>query len=1005
MKLLIVQITDLHIKNKDDEFDVDVSKLVQALKLVGDIDKVMLVAVGDIAFSGKREEYRCAGGLLIAICKKIREEFGAQVEVCVVPGNHDINFDDLEQNFEILENSYRRKNVIQKSDEYIGHMSDYMFFSAKHRCFEKDKIIDKKVIKLGEKAVGFIMINTAPLSLLGGANGDKGFHYLSKENIRKIDRLAVDDVNVLVMHHNYEWFSQDIKNELRDIISRKYQMVLTGHEHYNIAENMKINDKLNVFCSQGYALHGAIEELGYSAFVINLDNNEMRPYSYLLKNGIYMQSIHEAISFPNKVAGKFVVNPKKLRELLCDSDGVKYESYFVFPEMVYEDQNTEDEIKKYACNDFESLLKIVSEKTSIIVSGGKKAGKTTLSRMLFDKLINNNYVPVLIAASDIDKKRISNVVKNMFEEQYIMEDETFDIFLQTEKTQKIAIIDEYDKLKENTAQELLGLLNELFGHVIIFSEEQVSVDVKRKVYDALLFKELPVQVSIKPFLYTKRRELIARILTNTGKYNKKEVEKINELINTQIKFFDLSPEFIINFINQYVNQYRFQFSSGINAFSVVYENSLKGKVIQHSEKIDPNVALQLLSNLAFYMHFRKKNVVELQEISEVIKQYNTDYRQKVKEIDFISAIIEAKILYEADNSYRFRDAATEAYFVARSINQKWSSGIDIRNEVNYMLDNLCFGINSDVVLFLSLINNDPRYLDIIIEGAKKHFEGMDEINFESGNIKRLTSSPISVKDNIPTKEEKEKRDMLRNIQEEETRESIVKLVDEYDYTEEDLLKIENQLLISFKYLEILCKTLPAFCYNLKVDVQDELASMIYKCPNMFLYSVLKDLNDDFEDISNELCEEINTNRGEGTVNVDIVRKMLEKMSLGLIYGVYNLVASTCSTEQSIEALNAFPYDINTNYKLMNLMMRKQCEGLSNFSKAAFELDDKNLDPVVRSFVKFTVREYFLKNDIYMKGEAQSLMDHFFKDSGNRKLIKTEMAKNKLKTERALKEKE
>ena len=92
--------------------------------------------------------------------------------------------------------------------------------------------------------------------------------------------------------------------------------------------------------------------------------------------------------------------------------------------------------------------------------------------------------------------------------------------------------------------------------------------------------------------------------------------------------------------------------------------------------------------------------------------------------------------------------------------------------------------------------------------------------------------------------ERKQRDEVLAKQEEEARFSdLIELVNEYDYSEDDLLKVENQIMISFKYLEILSKTLPAFCQNMKVEQQDVLVSLIYKCPNQFLYNVLKDIGD------------------------------------------------------------------------------------------------------------------------------------------------------------------
>ena len=77
-------------------------------------------------------------------------------------------------------------------------------------------------------------------------------------------------------------------------------------------------------------------------------------------------------------------------------------------------------------------------------------------------------------------------------------------------------------------------------------------------------------------------------------------------------------------------------------------------------------------------------------------------------------------------------------------------------------------------------------------------------------------------------------------------------------------------MISLKYIEVLSKSLPAFCQNMKVEQQDKLVDLIYRCPNKFLFSVLIEIGEDFEGYCNELHHEITALRKE---------KMLMKLVL------------------------------------------------------------------------------------------------------------------------------
>ncbi len=992
MKILIIHITDLHIHNTEDVKAIDIKAIIESLKLLGSVDDVVLVSSGDIAFCGKKEEYDCAAHFYINFFKALSKAFNVNyINHIVVPGNHDIVFDNLSRGMSDIEKAYHEKKIGTIVSNDLKFMKDFFDFAQKNKCFKDDQIVSKITIKEGEKAIGFILLNTVPLSLLKSANEDKGIHYLSKSDLEKINRLAVDDINVLVMHHNVEWMNQNIKDELRMIIAQKYPLVLSGHEHLNVTENISINDSQNVYFSQGNALNGAASK-GFSAFIIDLDSDEMMPYSFKCVNSVYTFQQNNTIKLPHKVAGRFTINPVRLKELSCNSSGEDYDKCYVFPQINYDDKESEERYTEI--DNIDLLSQIVCENKKVYIHGEKKTGKTALSSLLLRDLSKKEMIPVLFVASEINHKRINTIIKNMFEDLYLVTDETYTNFLQYEKNNKIAIIDEFEKISTDDAYSLLEVLSGEFEHIVIFSEKKIDLDIKKKAKDSLNEEDKIVNLSLMPFLYSKRKELIGKVLNCLGNHDSKEVEKINNLINTQIKFFDLSPEFITDFIKQYEEQYQFQFASGVNTFSVVYENSVKNKVISNSKDVDPGLTLNILGNLAFYMHFSKKCDVDLSEISQVIQQYNSDYRQEVKVVTFIDTMIKANILAEQCNRYKFEDATIEAYFVARAINQKAASE-DVTGEVEYMLKNMCFGINSDIILYLSLINSDARYLSLIVKGAKKHFENQEEFSFDSGNLDNLLKININEKTEIPTKEEKQKREHEKNRQEEEEIENVIQLVDEYDYTEEDLLKIENQLLISFKYIDILCKILPAFCYNMKAPQQDEVTALIYSTPNIFLYSALRDLNDNIEEFTDELMNEWVKNNPHETIKREDVSKILAKISVNMIWNLFYKVSSTCSNEQSIRALNSFEYKDNTNYELINLLMRCQCEDVGSFSKEAIDLDKKTKLPIAKSFIKNTVWNYFLKNDIYMIGEAQSLRDYFFENKESKRSLKMNMAKNKI----------
>lgn len=134
-----------------------------------------------------------------------------------MPGNHDIDFSNFEIAFEMIEEAYKTSKIEDVVNTYVSNMGGFFGFARYRKCFLEDAIISKKVIKYENNRIAFVLLNTAPLSLLGGNSEDMGSHYLSDKYIEKLDQEAEADINVLVMHHSIEWFSSLCKDRLKKL--------------------------------------------------------------------------------------------------------------------------------------------------------------------------------------------------------------------------------------------------------------------------------------------------------------------------------------------------------------------------------------------------------------------------------------------------------------------------------------------------------------------------------------------------------------------------------------------------------------------------------------------------------------------------------------------------------------------------------------------------------------------------------------------------------------------
>lgn len=69
-------------------------------------------------------------------------------------------------------------------------------------------------------------------------------------------------------------------------------------------------------------------------------------------------------------------------------------------------------------------------------------------------------------------------------------------------------------------------------------------------------------------------------------------------------------------------------------------------------------------------------------------------------------------------------------------------------------------------MFLALITNNPKFINIIAEGARKHFEDQEELSFDRKNLMYILDTKLPVKDSFPDKEERKQREKDISKQEE-----------------------------------------------------------------------------------------------------------------------------------------------------------------------------------------------------------------------------------------------
>ena len=99
MEVILVQLTDIHIKTDEDYKNLDSKSesIANAINkhIIDDENTLLVLCItGDIAFSGREEQYLSAAIFLSDIINKIKQRYiNLYIQVLSIPGNHDCEFD------------------------------------------------------------------------------------------------------------------------------------------------------------------------------------------------------------------------------------------------------------------------------------------------------------------------------------------------------------------------------------------------------------------------------------------------------------------------------------------------------------------------------------------------------------------------------------------------------------------------------------------------------------------------------------------------------------------------------------------------------------------------------------------------------------------------------------------------------------------------------------------------------------------------------------------------
>lgn len=996
MKIAILHLSDFHIKNGERFLNNKIDAINSALNVLGQIDDYIIVFSGDLSNSGQVNEFKQSrflfGKLINGIKKKNDNKF---VNLFLVPGNHDLNLPKHPRGRKEIQQAYNEGKIETILQNEFKYLNNFYIFSNANGNIPYERLLSREYCTYDGYKIQFNLINTSPFSTL--EPNDKELHYFPSEKMYLLKKADDANLCITVMHHSYEWFNWNYKSDLEKTIIDNSEILLYGHDHREHTTTVSIDNSFDTWVSAAGEMKFSTNDStdSFNVIVIDTESNSFDGFSFTWdsKSKIFLHKIVAENKSLQNHSHRLRPLPNFVKELKEDTYNLSddFTKYFVFPKLVAESKN---EYGKYDnVTTIEELIEVIKEKKKIVISGATHSGKTTLLKYIYWSLLNEK-VPLYLSVENRTKINTKNFIKRTFEEQYGDDPALFEKYQQLNNDEKVLILDGWNIMKPSKAKnELLQKIYESFEYVIVSDNTQhtsVIDTIKDELSETTSFYEL----HIKPFFTEKRNELVRNICIQKNAYNDVEINNVNRLIDSLVQnnsgLFVLNPAFIIRYTNYFIQDPYHDYTKGEAIFSKVFEFELTQSIIALAKKTDVDEIFTTFEEIAGYMYLNRKDILPIEDVKSVIDEYNSAYGVDVNIKTIVEIGTKAKIFKQSEDlSIYFYNKNHFAYFVAKYLIRVAQNEPSNTTGMEYALKNICFGINADIIMFVSYLMNNTKMIMSIATYAGELLTPWETLDFCQKNIALLHYLPTSDVTPPTEKEKKEYEETREKSEETNYQEDVVEAKGLFEYNDSDIEKYPYRLIRAIKYTEMICKALPAFNSSLKVEQKKQLIESIYTYPRKIVYAMLRPLDYETEFLCKDIMDFIRENelkkKNGSEYSEDDVKEMLNDKARATMLSYFNHFAEISTNSKSVKLLTEKEIT-DISEKIMRLMIIENSNNTELLLKESDTFLKKHRNSEYSVMVKLIVRKHLLTNKELPFDKKQQICDKIFGKEARKDLL-------------------
>lgn len=921
MKYEIIHLSDLHIKNQFD-YEQFANKIYDSILFKDSkyfFSKIILCVTGDISKSGKKEQFDFFDKFLVKLSNKLCEA-NKELEVVLVPGNHDIKLS--------LEGKDKRSQVIRKAiddgkveellSEDIDSMKCFFDFSRKYNCFENSNFVSSKVISANNEHLTFNMINTACFSTLG--KQDKDIHFIPKDELNKF--FPIDGDVITLMHHSYEWFDESVSDKILELCEESI-FYLYGHQH---RDDVSITKRGIGFISNEILPHDFFKS-HFNIYVFDSNNRTIEPYIVRF-NKYENKFVREKQEIINVKRQKVIRNSDQkykdeFGKIIVDNDEYAFESLFVVPIMTL--RNDDETI-----NTMDLLANILEGKKLVSLLCNTGNGKTTMIKAIFNYYLNKEKTILVLNDSHLITNNFEQSLKNVFAKNYQFK--TYDSFVQEGKEEKIILVDNLD-YSDNKIINFLKQCEDVFN-IVVITDSNAIIDRNKLVAegDLLDFEK----IKIEGFSFKQRYELITNFSKIFDSSNKVDViNKLVESLMIEETFVDLtSPEKLAVLVQKIIKDKLYEERDTKDAFSIIFESSILNKIVDNIEQSKVDDAYTVLREIAFYMFSKPLNEcykISASEIVSVIKKCKEEWGVDIESAKFLNFLEKSKFMKQEVDEYYFNGNSYYSFLIAKSLIIKYNNGEDVNECIKKLIENICFGNYSDILLFIAYFRNSYSFFSRVIDELTNLTYGWLSLSYDKNDhyiLRRIKKEGFNHKESYENKTDYDKR-----IDSQERKLIIEKENENKEKKYNNIAENEeiNQILKAAKMLEILSKGAGGYKSIINLNQRQKMIDLIWVTCYKMIYKVFdftkEEYNSLYEDINQKIREKyeekgkIYDEEKINTLITNALYDMLSTFTLNILSGYARVFA----TKNSIKLIDKISdYDENDKLIFDNFLFKAIC---------------------------------------------------------------------------------